>query len=378
MAMNYVSGLKAILSRGEFPSESSLFRLCYQATVAFCIGSSVFLTASEFFGNPINCLTGLEDQKNVVDTYCWIKSTFTMEDYQFREVGKSVAAPLVGTPLDADEIIQEKWTYHNYYQWVVFFLCFQAALFYIPKLIWDSAEGGLMKAIANGLNRALYKESEIVGRRKIVVDYVSQHIRMHNGYVFKYWACEVLCFIVILTNIFMVNSFLGGEFLTYGTDVLDYSLMDQNERVDPMIYVFPRMTKCTFRKFGPSGDVEKHDAFCLLPLNILNEKIFILQWFWFIMLAVLFGFLILYRVVLITFPDLRPRVMYQHNKAVPLDVFTSFTSKTNIGDWWIMYVLSRNIDPLIYGNIMSKLAKELGNPSNDYKSSAPDYNTSSV
>lgn len=84
MAMNYVSGLKAILSRGEFPSESSLFRLCYQATVAFCIGSSVFLTASEFFGNPINCLTGLEDQKNVVDTYCWIKSTFTMEDYQFR------------------------------------------------------------------------------------------------------------------------------------------------------------------------------------------------------------------------------------------------------------------------------------------------------
>lgn len=50
--------------------------------------------------------------------------------------------------------------------------------------------------------------------------------------------------------------------------------MDQAERVDPMIYVFPRMTKCTFHKFGPSGTLERHDAFCLLPLNILNEKVY--------------------------------------------------------------------------------------------------------
>ena len=49
--------------------------------------------------------------------------------------------------------------------------------------------------------------------------------------------------------------------------------MDQAERVDPMIFVFPRMTKCHFHKFGPSGTLERHDAFCLLPLNILNEKV---------------------------------------------------------------------------------------------------------
>ena len=35
-----------------------------------------------------------------------------------------------------------------------------------------------------------------------------------------------------------------------------------------MIYIFPRMTKCTFHKFGTSGEVEKHDALCILPLNI--------------------------------------------------------------------------------------------------------------
>jgi len=28
------------------------------------------------------------------------------------------------------------------------------------------------------------------------------------------------------------------------------------------------MTKCTFHKFGSSGEIEKHDAMCILPLNI--------------------------------------------------------------------------------------------------------------
>ena len=52
-----------------------------------------------------------------------------------------------------------------------------------------------------------------------------------------------------------------------------------------MIYVFPRMTKCTFHKFGTSGNIEKHDALCILPLNIVNEKIYIFIWFWLLLLG---------------------------------------------------------------------------------------------
>jgi hypothetical protein len=54
-----------------------------------------------------------------------------------------------------------------------------------------------------------------------------------------------------------------------------------------MIYVFPRMTKCTFHKFGTSGNIEKHDALCILPLNIVNEKIYIFIWFWLLILGFL-------------------------------------------------------------------------------------------
>ena len=67
MALGYVGGLKDLLARTEFNSESSIFRLCYQSTVAFLVGSSVFLTAGEFFGSPIDCITDL-DAGHVVNT----------------------------------------------------------------------------------------------------------------------------------------------------------------------------------------------------------------------------------------------------------------------------------------------------------------------
>ena len=84
---------------------------------------------------------------------------------------------------------------------------------------------------------------------------------------------------------FLMDRFFDGAFLTFGLEVIAFAEQDQEDRLDPLIYVFPRMTKCTFHKFGTSGEVEKHDALCLLPLNIVNEKVYIFLWFWFILLT---------------------------------------------------------------------------------------------
>ena len=55
------------------------------------------------------------------------------------------------------------------------------------------------------------------------------------------------------------------------------------------------MTKCTFHKFGTSREVEKHDALCILPLNIVNEKIYIFLWFWLLLLGCLSTLVVVYR-----------------------------------------------------------------------------------
>ncbi|KAF4517909.1 hypothetical protein B566_EDAN001863 [Ephemera danica] len=110
-----------------------------------------------------------------------------------------------------------------------------------------------------------------------------------------------------------------------------------------MVYVFPRVTKCVFHKYGPSGTIQRHDSLCVLPLNIVNEKTYIFIWFWFVILATLLSCLLLYRAIILAVPS----------------VAAAVSRKTDIGDWWVLYMLGRNIDPLIYREVVGELAKKI-------------------
>jgi hypothetical protein len=86
--------------------------------------------------------------------------------------------------------------------------------------------------------------------------------------------------------------------------------MDPADRVDPMSRIFPKMTKCIFHKFGGSGTIQRFDAICVLSMNIVNEKIYIFLWFWFIILAVVTGINVLVRMAQYFLPNVRQRYFY--------------------------------------------------------------------
>ncbi|XP_011705788.1 PREDICTED: innexin inx3-like, partial [Wasmannia auropunctata] len=132
-------------------------------------------------------------------------------------------------------------------------------------------------------------------------------------------------------NIFFVDTFLGGAFLTYGTDVLKFSNMNQDDRTDPMIAVFPRVTKCTFHKFGGSGTIQTIDALCILALNILNEKIYIFLWFWFIILAVFSGLAVLYSMAIVLMPSTRETILKKRFKFGTSATVSTLIRKTQVG-----------------------------------------------
>lgn len=76
---------------------------------------------------------------------------------------------------------------------------------------------------------------------------------------------KFLFFLLLLLTgqMFLMNRFFDGEFMTFGLEVIKYMEDDQEDRMDPMIYIFPRMTKCTFFKYGSSGEVSKNLHFYL-------------------------------------------------------------------------------------------------------------------
>ena len=139
-------------------------------------------------------------------------------------------------------------------------------------------------------------------KRQSVVNYFLRTFRTHNSYVYKFLACEVLNLVNIICQMYLMDFFLGGQFTKYGSDVLAVSETAFEHRDDPMNRVFPKVTKCTFHQYGASGTVEKHDGLCVLAMNIINEKIYIFLWFWFVALAVWTGLQILFRIITVVSP----------------------------------------------------------------------------
>lgn len=179
--------------------------------------------------------------------------------------------------------------------------------------------------------------------------------------MYKYFVCEFLCLVNIIGQLYLMNRFLGGEFFSYGIRVLQFSSMDQEKRVDPMVYLFPRMTKCIFHKYGSSGTIQNHDALCLLPLNVFNEKAYIFFWFWYLLMSFMLFILMLYRLLIIFVPTLRPRLLHTAAKMLPIEVCRSINNKVSLGDWWILYNLAHNMDPAIYKEFLTEFTKRMSN-----------------
>lgn len=92
--------------------------------------------------------------------------------------------------------------------------------------------------------------------------------------------------------------FLEGQFRRYGPLVSAFIAAESpHDRIDPMARLFPKVTKCTIHTFGPAGSVQTHDALCVLPLNVVNEKIFVVLWFWLVFLAGVGCLAVIYRYV---------------------------------------------------------------------------------
>jgi len=85
-----------------------------------------------------------------------------------------------------------------------------------------------------------------------------------------------------------------------------------------------------------TGTIQRHDALCILPLNILNEKIFIFLWFWFIILSVLSGLALLYSFSLAVYPPIREMVLKRRFKfTVPGGVAT-IIAKTQVSSMYML------------------------------------------
>ncbi|XP_068235260.1 innexin inx2-like isoform X2 [Palaemon carinicauda] len=324
--------------------------------------------------NQIDCMNPMAEAeedvaeafKEVVDAYCFIMGTFTVERHHVptKELEyHSIPHPGVGPMKRDDPVI-----HHAYYQWVPFVLLIQGVLFYMPHWIWKLFEGGMFKNViqnlsvkdylgaGKGIRNYFTRETQYEALSK----FIRHHMKNQRSWALKFFFCEFLNLGVVIGMIFFTNWFLGGEFLNYGASVIEILGQDPENRTDPMSRVFPKMTKCIFKTFGSSGTIQIHDVMCLIATNIINEKIYVFLWVWLIILTAVTSIWFIGRLLTIVLPPFRNFLLKSYVKETRRgDLFIILGQHSTLSEWLLLIQLARNMDKTVFSDFIHDFAQDL-------------------
>lgn len=360
-----------------------IMKLHHKATVmGLAVASSISLMASWFGTKAIECSTQKTKPKDflkILDSYCWLHPTHVMEDPSYW-TPQHITKNLMGIGSEAnmwcneddDKCGQRK---VKFYIWTAYFLLFQALCFYLAKFVWTRWENGALEAIARPLNDPKLDEMNEQDQEKELnkrVESVAKVIRSRTK-IGKtgYWAtgyiiCEIILFVNIGIQWWMTKTFLGTirhqgvkasdetlDFANLGHKFFDYHKLEASDRkyvVDPMRVMFPRQTICRMEQFGTAGHIQATNALCLLPLNVINEKIFLGLWFWLIVISTITLLNMIFRAIVVLFQSARERVL----KMEIQESFSDLTKEDNP----LRDVCKTHSDYLFFQGIYSNIGKK--------------------
>lgn len=353
------------LRPSEVCIDSVVFKLHYSITFWFLLVCTLLVSSKQFIKDHIDCISNNSVQE-VVNTFCFYSATYTIERLHNASYISGIhnVSPGVGPALPGDE---EK--RHAYYQWVPFVLGAQAILFHIPHLIWKNLEKGRLQAIVTHARPSLFTgESDAViegcridshetrqKKETFLKDiYLSfSRLKINRDWAAYHMMCEWLTLLNLLFQIAMVNLFLQGQFLDLGTRWM--------EDGDVLTYVFPIMTKCTFHKYGSSGTIENHDVLCVLSLNVLNEKLYVMMWFWFAFLLVVTASWLLWLTLCFVLHPHRffNRLIWARVNPGSLTTaeLDTISSKLSFADWLFLIYVGKNMDSRTFRKTVKDLCK---------------------
>ncbi|ULM71616.1 viral innexin 2 [Diadegma fenestrale ichnovirus] len=365
---NVLSFFRVLLKFNSVNIDNVFFRLHYKHTVTVFLASSLLVISKQLLGEPMDCqfpdLPGAS-----FNAYCYIHSTFPVEETIIHPVGKKMPRSEVFRLRSGDTS-----NVLDYYQWVFIALVIQGICFYVPHYIWKAWEGGRMKMLAEDLVSPVLRHDCIERNVEPLVEYIYTQLHSHNSYAYKYFSCEALNCINVVSQICFMRAFIGEGFEYYGIHALLFNPQpDDGNTMNPMEQIFPTISKCTYRRYTSTGDIMDLYGICVLTQNSINQKIYIFLWFWCHMLAAITVLAVIFRII--TLVSSRVRFWgftFNGDISNSKDVKVVY-EKLWIGDWLLLMILRSNLNPLAYKELLLRLARRF----NDEDDASPTTQTSS-
>lgn len=121
---------------------------------------------------------------------------------------------------------------------------------------------------------------------------------------------------------------------------------------------------CSMSYFGPSGEPTMVSGMCTLPINIVNEKIYLVLWVWYITVVVLTILLFLAQLALRLASHPRQLMLQSSSRHAPPGVYIRrLIRRSSYGDFVLLQFLAKNMDSSQFDALLSKLCESETFPS---------------
>lgn len=309
--------LKFNYKRTKIDNDFFSDRISHQHTTKILIVFVILATFKRFYNSPINCWVPAELKRyeKFMNKYCWIKGTYYVNQHY---------------DLNTYSIEARQESLLHYYQWVYFFLLFQAFLFYLPRIIWTFVSNKMLDYDLFNVIHAAIKYESVGTDRENIIKYLTanlmknhdwmqkdhEHIRSKVKQIIKelnlnskkkgyqmvidsfnprfiarkfskslltlsYIIIKLVYFLNALMQIFLMNKFLSqNENFFYGLDIFNSIMKGEGDMTSISdSKVFPRVTVCDVHTRELGSD-HLYTVQCVLSFNLFNERIYALLWFW--------------------------------------------------------------------------------------------------
>nr|BAE78817.1 innexin9 [Dugesia japonica] len=287
-------------------------KLNFLFSVVILIISMMVVTVKSYFFKPLACYIATTPSgsnfDNYLENYCWVHGTISILP------GENIPQT------DADWAIVDQTKRITYYQWVPFILGLQCIMFYVPRVIWQlicyNKVGTNLESLAIDADAASHsppseRKDKIERIVRTIEDMLFQHrdyrqgkmadmrrniYKMCNFCVFSkhmgtwlvlsYILMKFMYGINVIGQLFLMKKFLGfnSSMSSFGYTILS-NIADGKEWHQTGI--FPRVTYCYIGEIKHLGASNKYVGQCALPINMLNEKIYVFLWFWVFLVGII-------------------------------------------------------------------------------------------
>lgn len=294
--------VRVLLSVREFKvrnDDDFVDKLNRQYSVSLLVTFSLIVSTKQFVGEPIKCWCPAhftESHRDYANTICWLSNTYYVP---FEE----------GVPTDIGVKSRPK---ISYYQWVPLVLLIEALMCFIPCLIWRilhkrsginlsaildvsrvcerSTYGEVREKSGRYLVSQLHKFFTVQRGKKGCVEKVSRSCwlvggKRYGNYLISSYLCVKLLYLFnAIGQLLLLDAFLDVDpKRLYGLEIIR-KLIEGTDWTE--VERFPRVTLCDF-KIRHLGRLLPYVVQCVLTINLFNEKIFLIIWFWFLILSAL-------------------------------------------------------------------------------------------